>query len=103
MVFPGTVLLKKPLYDNRDTQAQSGDRSGLRADESTKVDDRFCADKFKKQFIENDIVECNKLTEFECSTKVKVIDGDIGVDGMSSVGIEESSEVDFNSRELIEK
>ncbi|XP_024029144.1 increased DNA methylation 1 [Morus notabilis] len=101
MVFPGTVLLKKPLYDNRDTQAQSGDRSGLRADESTKVDDRFCADKFKKQFIENDIVECNKLTEFECSTKVKVIDGDIGVDGMSSVGIEESSEVDFNSRELI--
>ncbi|GMN54399.1 hypothetical protein TIFTF001_023527 [Ficus carica] len=97
MVFPGTVLLKKPLYDERKIHGQSSDTSEFRADESTQADNSFCTagpvDKFIMQFNENDIVEC--------STTIRVIDGAIAVDGMSSVGIVESTEVDFNSRKIV--
>ncbi|PON98417.1 Methyltransferase [Trema orientale] len=115
MVFPGTVLLKKPLYDNRMTHGQSGDTLQLRTDESTNksiscktvpVDDfkrqsneKDCTDEAGRK-LENDIVECKKLTEAERGGQMKVIDSDRGVDGgLSSIGIEASTEVGIRSGE----
>ncbi|KAL5564562.1 hypothetical protein UlMin_027726 [Ulmus minor] len=70
MVFPGTVLLKKTLYDSGKAQEQSCDELSLRVNQSTKIDENDCYNeavaKLESKLLEStNPREVNQLTEID--------------------------------------
>ncbi|KAI5333054.1 Hypothetical predicted protein [Prunus dulcis] len=113
MVFPGTILLKKPLYGNQIAHRHSGDTLPLRAGEMRK--EGFCSqedpkDKFGQHLddiscrnktgveAENEFVEGVKLQEVEGS---KLFIGGDNKAGASTLETGGSTDVGIQSRETI--
>nr|XP_048321133.1 increased DNA methylation 1 isoform X1 [Ziziphus jujuba var. spinosa]XP_048321134.1 increased DNA methylation 1 isoform X1 [Ziziphus jujuba var. spinosa] len=111
MVFPGTILLKKPLYEKQKELYQSVDPSAV-ADASAKVD-VICkiesTDDFGRQSdknycpneaatkLEHEFEEHKNLREFECGANGKTAEDEMEPDSTSSMVQDESTNI--HSRE----
>lgn len=116
MVFPGTVLLKKPLCGNKTAYRHPGtcDTSSLEMGGLRK--ERFCyEEELMAEFVQSDDISCGNKTrteaeiEFVKGTNLQESDGgiklfitaDTGPVGTSEVGKNNSIEVGNQSRETI--
>ncbi|GMY32013.1 increased DNA methylation 1 isoform X2 [Fagus crenata] len=103
MVFPGTVLLKKPMYENQkaDRHSGPGDKSPLRTEESTKVDTCSKGEPMA-EFLQQsegsskpiiDLVKGKNLQEIEADGKMSIEDGDTGQVDTSSIEMNDSAKL----------